>query len=251
MTRQSPAPTLPAILLTRPAEQGDRFAAALRARFGDSLRCVAAPMLVPRYFAPALPQTPVDALIFTSETGVAAFARLSADPVLARITRAWCVGDRTAKAARDCGLTAISAKGDADALLEAIVAAGETGPLLHLRGAEVRGDLAGMLTARGIPTDQAVVYAQESAALTPDALHLLRQGAPVVVPLFSPRSASLFTAAAQQAGTSAPLWVAALSPTVAEAAGGLQPARMVTAGRPDSDAMQEAVALLIAAGGGA
>ncbi|NUB45308.1 uroporphyrinogen-III synthase [Fertoebacter nigrum] len=242
MARQS---HVPPILLTRPAAQADRFAALLRARMGE-LAIVTSPLLAPEFLATPLPAAPVTGLVFTSETGVAGFLRLPAAASLAGLP-VWCVGDQTARVARAAGLAARSASGDAAALLTAIVAAGGKGPLLHLCGQDTRGNLAARLTGAGISTTAVTVYAQRPQGLTPGAMALLHGPAPVVVPLFSPRTAALFAAAAGTITPLAPLWVVAFSPAVADAVPQQLSTRLRISAAPDAAAMAEAVAALIAA----
>lgn len=172
-------------------------------------------------------------MIFTSETGVE--AAVAGGWSLPRT--AYCVGDRTAQAAQAAGFAARSAGGDATALVALLTGERPPGRLLHLRGAEARGDVAATLTAAGIPTDEAVVYDQKEQPLTDAARALLCGDAPVIVPLFSPRSARLFVAAGDWR---APLWIAALSPTVADEIGG-NAARMAVAGHPDVAHLLDAI----------
>ncbi|OYU20037.1 MAG: uroporphyrinogen-III synthase [Rhodobacteraceae bacterium PARR1] len=234
MTPQSRA--LP-VILTRPAAQGDRFAADLRAHFGEAVEVILSPLIAPVFPAVALPEGDFHAMILTSETGAQAAARLPGVP-----RRAWCVGDRTAAAARALGFDAQSAAGDADALVAAVLAAGESGPLIHLRGRDSRGEVAARLTAQGVPTAEVIVYAQVAQPLTGAAQAVLRGHDPVIVPLFSPRTAQLF-AATQPA---APLFIAALSPAVLAGLGDL-PCQMVTvADRPEAAALVQALVPLIA-----
>jgi uroporphyrinogen-III synthase len=242
MARQSREAVLPPFLLTRPAAQGDRFAEALRARFGPATRIVLSPLLVPDHLSPSLHEA-VAGVIFTSETGVAGLARLRPADGLP----AWCVGDRTAHAARQAGYDARSAAGDAVALMTMILAEAPPGPLLHARGEDSRGAVAEWLTAAGIPTTEAVVYVQRPAPLTAEARGLLGGADPVTVPLFSPRSAALFAAEAAAISASAPLWVVALSPAVAAAAAALRPARQAVAASPEAAAVLDAAEALIAA----
>lgn len=241
--RPSPGPT---VLLTRPAAQSQRFAAALADRFGADFRVVIAPLMAPRFLSPALP-TKATALILTSETGAEAARRMKDKlPHLAE-NLAYCTGDRTAAAAEAAGFRAISAQGDAEALIALILSqrktAGEELPLLHLRGEDSRGNVAARLLAAGVACTEVVVYRQEEQPLSPEALALLAQPAPLIVPLFSPRSARLFAAAARAAA--APLSLAAISPAAAAMAEALAPARLITAARPDAAAMLDAVTLLI------
>jgi uroporphyrinogen-III synthase len=233
MTPQSRA--IP-VILTRPAAQGDRFASALRERFGEAVQVIQSPLIAPVFLPATLPPENFRAVILTSETGAEAAARL---PDLPRL--AWCVGDRTAATARSLGFDARSAAGDADALVAAILAAGLAGPLIHLRGRDSRGDVAARLTRAGVATAEVEVYAQAPQPPSAEAKALLRGAAPVVVPLFSPRTATIF------AGTrpTAPLFIAALSPAVAAAVAELPTRRIVTASRPDAAAMVEALVPLI------
>ncbi|MDP3961650.1 MAG: uroporphyrinogen-III synthase [Pseudorhodobacter sp.] len=242
MARQS---RLPPFLLTRPEAQGDRFASALRARFGVGIEIIDSPLLAPQFLTPVLPERRFQTLIFTSQTGVAAYRRIAADPALSEARQAWCVGDRTAQAARDAGLTPLSAQGDAAALAQAITAAHPAGPLLHLRGQEVRADLASSLESAGIETYSTIVYAQAPQPLTARATALLQAGGDVLVPLFSPRTAALFAAATRRIDLHARLWLASLSPAVATAAAGLPIAGHVIAARPDAAAMIASLAGLI------
>lgn len=229
-------------LLTRPAAQGKRFAADLATRFGPGIRVVTSPLLAPVFLSPDLP-TAAQTLVFTSETGVEGFKRISAQhPGLPN--RAWCVGERTTQAARSAGLDARSADGDADALIARIIDSKECGPFLHLRGMETRGDVAKRLAEAGFSATDAIIYDQRPQSVTGEALTLLRGADPVVTPLFSPRTAALLGAAVQAEAPQARLWVAALSPAVL-AAIGLQPERTTTATHPDAASLIDAIAALI------
>lgn len=223
----------PALLLTRPRAQSERFAAAFRAVLGDGPRVVIAPLLriVPR--APAVDLNGLAGIVLTSENGLLA---LDAGTVPAGLV-AYCVGDRTAAAAEAAGVSAISAGGAVDDLIAMIRSAPPDRPLLHLRGAESRGDLGGALRAAGIELQSVVAYDQVPAELTAEAAALLVGTAPVVAPVFSPRSAALLSRAARNAV--APLHLAALSDAVAAAWDGPEPRSVTVAERPDAAAMLE------------
>ncbi len=221
----------PVLLLTRPEAASRRFLAELEVAAGRHLRALVAPLMRIDGWTPLMPETPPAALILTSERGAAAASRMRFGPL-----PAWCVGERTAEAAREAGLDARAAGGDAERLLTAILNSGEAGPFLHLRGAHARGDLAARLSAAGRPCGEIVVYDQTALSPSPEMLELLGGSNPVVVPLFSPRSAALL---ARLAPVRAPLAVAALSPAVADAAAPLSDQPFV-ADRPDADAMIDA-----------
>ncbi|MDO8882806.1 MAG: uroporphyrinogen-III synthase [Pseudotabrizicola sp.] len=208
------------VLITRPEPQASRFAHALQNRYGDQAVPILSPLLSPVFLKPKIPDAPFGAVILTSETGARAAAGFPALP-----RRAYCVGDRTAEVARTAGFEAYSASGDADQLFRLLQGQADHAPFLHLRGREARGDLAARLTAANLPTKDAVVYAQEPVALSPEAIAILSavdaSGAgPVIVPLFSPRTAEVFRRALSDLPDGNNVFnrlrIAALSPAIAE-----------------------------------
>ena len=226
--------TPPTVLLTRPKAQSDSFAQSLRAQV-PGLRVVISPLMVPVFVAVTLPEGPLQGFILTSQTGAEAARHLRAHlPDLA-----YCVGDRTAQVARDAGFRVLSAQGDAEALL-ALILRENAQDLIHLRGREARGDLAQRLSAAGVFTQERVVYAQDAQPLSDEAVAVLSGKAPVLVPLFSPRSAEILGAAWQGLATHAPLVVVAISQAVAEAAA-FCPTKPVLAAHPDAPSMLDAV----------
>lgn len=205
----------PDVLNLRPQPQATRFHAVLRARYGQDLRIYDSPLLAPRFLMPTLPEGRFGAVIFTSETGVAASKGLGQDvPRLA-----FCVGGRTAQVAQAAGFETITAEGDAVSLLAILQQHTDKAPFLHLHGREVTGDISGDLRRLGLPATGVVVYAQEAQPLTPEVCQRLAQGGPLLVPLFSPRSARLFRAALEGIALAENLQVLALSPAVATAFG--------------------------------
>lgn len=235
-------PDHPTLLLTRPEAQSRRFAETFRARFGARWPVVIAPLTEIVWLAPALPTPLPDHVLFTSENAVMAFTRLSAD----RSATAWCVGPRTRAVAEAAGFLTRVGPDDAKGLARTVAAEGNVRRVLYPRPVHAAGDLAGELRSAGTETISLVVYDQREQPLPDAAKALLSAPAPVLVPLFSPRSARLAAKALRDAV--APLCVAALSPAVAEVARALTPAHLVTASRPDGDAMLDALDALLAAG---
>lgn len=232
---------LPAILLTRPPEQSARFAQALLAEH-PGLRMVISPLLAPRHLSPALPDRAFTALILTSETGAEAARRIAAEGRALPKT-AFCVGERTASAARAAGFQAASADGDAEALLALILARNPTPPLLHLHGREARGNLAERLNSAGIETVSAVAYEQNLQPLTPEAAALLCSDQPVLAPVFSPRSARALAAECARIGAKSPLTIAAISPAAAAPFAG---ADVLVAAHPDAANLMQVIASRLA-----
>jgi uroporphyrinogen-III synthase len=213
MGRQS-APSAPVpVLVTRPLAEGRAFATALTDRFGTRVRPVLAPLMALKILTPALPPGPFTGVIFTSAAGVEAALRLKPDLP----QQAWCVGRKTADRATAAGFHARSADGDADALVAAILADPPNGRLLHLSGEDTRGEVAERLVSAGIQTVSLTVYRQDPQPLTAETAALLASAGPVILPLFSPRSATLFHAA-MPPDSRATLHFVAMSAAVAEAA---------------------------------
>ncbi|SEQ86074.1 uroporphyrinogen-III synthase [Thalassovita taeanensis] len=222
------------ILLTRPEEDAARFAEAVRARLGAGVRIILSPVM---RIVQGGDVPDAERLIFTSRHAVTA-----AGPGRGR--RCYAVGEATGRAAQAAGFDVISAGGDAEALIRRILADGEVGPLLHLRGEHALGEIAGRLTAAGCETHEAVVYRQVETPLSEQAKMALKGENPVIVPLFSPRSARLFGAG--HLGH-APVLVAAMSEQVAGALAGVPLAGLEVARTPDAEAMLDAVERLMAA----
>ena len=235
---QPPDPR-PPLLMTRPQAASRAFAAGFRARFGADWPVILAPVMEIAVLDAPIPE--FDAVIFTSQNAVAPLA----GQVAARGRRAYCVGSKTAAAAREAGFDVVSGSGDAAALVEVIRAHHNRGRLLHARGEEIAFPLADTLKSAGIDTDQAILYRQEACTFPDDLRERIMGGGPLLVPLFSPRSARLL--ADRLGGDHARLRIAAISPAVAEAAKALRPEALEVADRPDADGVEQALARLIGA----
>jgi uroporphyrinogen-III synthase len=221
------------MLVTRPRDDAEDFAAALRAL---GVEPVIEPMFVVRFRDAPLDLAGVQALLLTSRNGVRALMRASGEravPVLA-------VGDATASEARAGGFASVvSAEGDAAAL--AALAAHRLDPakgaLVHVAGSEVAGDLAGALRVSGFAVRRVVLYeALPVPELTPAIRENLVRGRIDSAAFFSPRTAATFVRlAAAEAIESVTRNMTAycLSPAAAEAAGSLPWARVAVAAKPN------------------
>lgn len=171
------------VLLTRPEAQSRAFAEALRDRFGPELPIVESPLLEIQYVQPDVSFDGFDGLVFTSQNGVASAARLGVPTGL----RAYCVGNRTAEAARAIGFSVTSASADVTALGVVIDQSAQGQSLLHMRGRHVAGKMPSQVTS-------VVTYEQVPLAMNKRAKDLLRDAKEVAIPLFSPRTSELFQA---------------------------------------------------------
>jgi len=225
--------TGPTLLLTRPRAQAETFARQFVARFGGDMPIVLSPLIEVARKPLTLDPAAFAGLIFTSENGVLSFAAQSE----VRNLPAFCVGPHTAEVARREGFVAEASNGNSQDLADRLLRHGR-GRLLHLHGDHVAGDLAKVLEAAGTETVSCQIYAQNALPLSPEAQDLLRGTAPVLLPLFSPRTASLFEAS--QPDPRAPLLIAAFSKAVARNI--LRPAaRLTIAAAPTALAMLDAL----------
>lgn len=232
------------VLITRPEPQASRFAAEVKDRFGGLVHPILCPLIKPCFLDPQFPDGRFNALVLTSETGARAAGRaLGFGQLLPK--RAICVGDRTAAVAQDMGFDPVSAGADAEALFLQLLSLRSDAPFLHLRGREARGDLSRRLRDLGIMAEECVVYAQEAQPLSKEAMVVLRGNDPVLIPLFSPRTAELFFENVNDLPLSPQQTIVAMSDAVASNCRGKGAPVIVVADRPDSAAMLNAIAKVI------
>jgi uroporphyrinogen-III synthase len=221
----------PTVLITRPEPQAGRLAQSLSAQ---GVRTVVSPLMRVGYPAVELPEGAFAAVILTSEAGALAARRLRGQvPDLA-----YCVGKRTADQARAGGFTVKATAATAEDLLAHLTDA--PGPLLYLRGREVSSDLAAVLAARGQEASSVVIYAQNAAPLSGEAVDVLRRQGRVIVPLYSARSARLFVAQVPE-DANASLQVCAIAAPVVSALPAAWQSRATVAAHPDGHAMMAAI----------
>ena len=226
------------VLITRPREDAEALAATLAARGVETL---VEPLfeIVP-LAAGDLDLAGIQAVLLTSANGARALARIGARRDLAILA----VGAATAEAAGEAGFTRVEAAGGDVATLAGLCEARldpAAGPLVHVSGSAVAGDLAGRLEAAGFAVRRAVLYAANPAkALSHGAVAALAGGAIGAVLLFSPRTARSFVRLAVEASLTAALGdmrALCLSAAVAGEAGAVAWREVAVAARPDQDAL--------------
>ena len=229
----------PILLLTRPRARSEAFLRQFEARFGADWPVILSPLIEIAPLEARIPQA--EALIFTSQHAVSAFA--AQEPPGGR--RAYCVGQRTAQMARAAGFEAIAGDGGAEALVPLIKAAHHGESLLHARGEQVAFDIVKALNSAGIETKEAVLYRQDSLALSASARAVLGAEHAVLLPVFSPNSARALRAALPE--HPAPLYIAAISAAVAQTCASVRSERVEVAPTADAKGVLEALAVLLRA----
>ncbi len=230
------------LLMTRPQGASERFVARLPADLRARLRPIYAPLVEIVPLARAIELGEARGLIFTSANGV----RVGAGLIQPRDLPCYCVGQATTHAAQQAGWRAQWAGNDAESLIKTLHQAPPEGPLLHLRGAHSRGNVAARLTTLGRLTRERVIYDQPLLPLTDAASQVLSGTSPVIVPLFSPRTARQF---ANLYTGPAPLYLVALSDAVANPVKELKYMNLSITTHPSAKSMAQLVGQLVKSAG--
>ena len=225
---------LPTLLMTRPFAASEAFVATLPETLRSRLRVVIAPLIEIRIRDTPVQVDPSETLIFSSANGVR--AAVAMDVPLGGM--AFCVGAATTSRAQEAGWTARFLGRDSDELVSRLIEEAPADKLCHLHGAHARGDIVTRLHDAGLTVREAIVYDQPTVPLSEEAVRLVAFESPVLVPLFSPRTARAFAA---QAPARPGLVTLCLSRNVADALRSAGFDEIATAARPDAESM---VALL-------
>ncbi len=230
------------VLITRPRDDSATLARMLRERGIDA---VIEPLIeiVPR--PAALEIRGVQAVLLTSANGARALAGVTGE----RRIKVLAVGDATAAEAAALGFTDVeAAEGDVTAL--AALARRRLdprgGPLVHVGGSAVAGDLAGVLAGHGFSVRRETLYeARTVAAFQPATAAMLRAGQIDGVVFFSPRTASAFVSLVTATGlvsATRHLVGFCLSAAVANAASSLVWREVCVSPRPVQEFLVELIA---------
>ena len=226
------------LVVIRPQADGERTAAALRARGHEVL------------LAPLMRVEPVDAdlagdwggVIITSANAASAIADNPACNILLALPL-YAVGQRSAEAARQAGFIDVaSADGDVRNLVRLIAErhADAAAPLLYLAGEDRAADLVAELILHGIAAEMAVVYRAVTAPFPPQLIAALKANEVDAVLHFSQRSAENYIAGAKQAGIAGPALSVrhmCLSAQIAAPLAKAGASRVAIASRPDEAAL--------------
>ncbi|MAU41212.1 MAG: uroporphyrinogen-III synthase [Kordiimonas sp.] len=177
-------------LLTRPREDSEKLARNLT-RLGHS--SLIDPLITIEPCGPGkINLSLYEAVLLTSANGARALARTTDK----RDIPLFAVGEATANAARAAGFTTIqTAGGDVHTLTQLVShsLSPQSGPLLHVAGKTIAGDLQGQLKKWHFQVDRIVLYtarpADSFSTATIDELH---KGSLNSIVFYSPRTARIF-----------------------------------------------------------
>ncbi len=185
-------------LLTRPEEDNNKLARNLET-LGHQVWCD--PLLVIEIFRVGnIAPDRFQAIIFTSANGVRAFVHNSQD----RDIPCYAVGQATAGTARDAGFRSVQAAGGDVEKLAGFIChnlSPEQGPLLHISGRDVAGDLSKLLEKAGFHVACEKLYrATRVTNLSAITQGMIKAGQISHIPFFSPRTAKTFITLIKKAG---------------------------------------------------
>ncbi len=224
------------MILTRPEGTGDAFVGQISEGIRARLRLVQSPLIGIEPLGGPVDLTGVSAVVLTSANAVRHAPK-------GQGIRAYCVGEITTQAARDNGWDAVFAGEEATALIDYLSAQPSREDLLHLSGLHHRVDIAGALRSAGISARHRAIYDQKLLPLSPAAQDALRaNSAPVIAPLFSPRTAAQFVT---EASSLRNVHIVALSEAVADRVRGSGAIDVTVARAPTRSEMVQSVENLV------
>ena len=221
--------TLPEIILTRPVKEARDFSERILTRLPE-VKIIISPLITIKFTTPKVDLTAFDGIIFTSSNGVKAIKNLS----IPQNMPCFAVGPKTAQQASKLGFLASQGPGNADDLINLILSRPSFGRLLHISGEHTHGNISKQLTQVGHSCEHLVAYKQETRSLTAEALDAFKRRTPLILPLFSTRTAQLLIT------QNVPLehsYMIALSEAVAEPFKGFNLSSLTVAEAPNSHSM--------------
>ena len=227
----------PILLMTRPAEASERFVTNLNPDIVARIDVAISPLIRISFRTARLDLAGFRGVIFSSATGVRAALNAGKGP----FGRAFCVGPATTQAAKQAGWDAQQSGQDASSLVATLLRDKPDVPLLHIRGHHARGDIAQTLSKQGLTCEEVVLYDQEALPLSSEVLSAVASDAPIVAPVFSPRTAALLGAQLPDR----PIRCAALSQAVADELSDHSSWSVDVASSPDAQAMRALVEKLL------
>jgi uroporphyrinogen-III synthase len=229
------------LLITRPASEGARTAAALQSQGHTTLL---APLLRMEWLAADFGPGPWDGVIMTSANAARALSDHPRRDELLPL-KLFAVGGATALAAHACGFrNVVSGDGDVSDLLHLLTQSPtRAGRLLYLAGADRSVDLSAALAPARMQVDTVVIYRAVAEARLPDEVKAAFAAQEIDGVLhFSPRTAAAFVTAAAAVGpTALALPQFCLSAAVAKPLQAAGARDLRVAARPDEAALLELI----------
>ena len=218
------------LLLTRPLGGNERFCLKIKHLLYS---CEILDNPIQRIdFLPSLSKVNKNSvLIFTSANGLRAAKKHNLIN-----KKCFVVGANTKKIAVSFGYDVLGFSKDQENLLKLIKSKKPTESMVHIRGKHTVGNLCDALKRNQFSCLDIIGYNQEPLKIKKQNLQKIHSGRPVILPIFSSRSAELLQSNLDLTGFN----VIAISEAVAKIVSGVELGELVISKKPDLNSMQEA-----------
>ena len=223
------------LLLTRPLDGNARFCLKIKHLL---YKCEILDSPIQKIeFLPSLSKVNKNAvLIFTSVNGLRAAEKHNLTN-----NRCFVVGKNTKKIAVSFGYEVLGFSKDQENLLKLIKSKKPTESMVHIRGKHTVGNLCDALKRNQFSCLDIIGYNQEPLKIKKQNLQKIHSGRPVILPIFSSRSAELLQSNLDLTGFN----VIAISEAVAKIVTGVELGELVISKKPDLNSMQEATLAIL------
>lgn len=223
------------LLLTRPEGGNERFCLNIEHRLGQC-EILDSPLQKIEFLETLIEVKEESILIFTSINGLRASEKYNL-----RNKKCFVVGENTRKIATSAGYEVLASSSDQENLLKLIKLKNPTESMVHIRGKYVAGNLCDSLKNNGFSCFEITGYNQQPLKIKKQIFHKVKSGRPVILPIFSPRSAKLLLNELDLTG----FHVAAMSEAVSKELGSVDLAELIISEKPDLTSMQEATLAIL------
>ena len=223
------------LLLTRPLDGNERFCLKIKHLL---YKCEILDSPIQKIeFLPGLNKiNKNEVLIFTSVNGLRAAEKHNLTN-----NRCFVVGKNTKKIAVSFGYEVLGFSKDQENLLKLIKSKKPTESMVHIRGKHTVGNLCASLKKSEFICLEIIGYNQEPLKIKKQNLRKIQSGRPVILPIFSSRSAKLLRSNIDLTGFN----VVAISEAVAQILTGVELGELVISKKPNLNSMQEATLAIL------
>ena len=223
------------LLLTRPLGGNERFCLKIKHQLYS---CEILDNPIQKIdFLPSLSKVNKNSvLIFTSANGLRAAKKHNLIN-----KKCFVVGANTKKIAVSFGYDVLGFSKDQENLLKLIKSKKPTESMVHIRGKHTVGNLCDALKRNQFSCLDIIGYNQEPLKIKKQNLQKIHSGRPVILPIFSSRSAELLQSNLDLTGFN----VIAISEAVAKIVTGVELGELVISKKPDLNGMQEATLAIL------
>ena len=178
------------ILITRSFDQSRRFSERLVKKFDNKLDISISPIIKIKPLYLNVELNSFDGIIFTSENAIKVCKKID----ISSHKKIFCVGRQTKKMAEKNGLKVSNTGKDTASLIKLLLTIKIKTRLLYLCGKNISVDLSKTFSSSGsVTVCTKAIYDQTPLKLTLNAINILSQKKPVLVPIFSERSGHILS----------------------------------------------------------